>query len=316
MLINSPCAALLPSLPFFLQLGEGGITLSGGEPLLQPEFTAALLMEAHARGLTTCIDTTGQGTKHAHWDKVLPLLDYALFCIKSPIPGGCCAVLRTGSCMQRAARAFLLVSGWSVQQRLRHPTHPHTAPSCAALCCCPTVLPSEKYEWITKRKIGPALGFVEELEQRGIPYWLRYVLMPGKTDGPEDVAALLEFCRGKRSMQAIEVLPYHLLGLEVSAAARRSTAQCIAAKRWPEERLAGEGQCCGAIFTALSVQRWHRDRLPTCICTCHPAEVEIGGFGISAGRHAQAHCGSGGQLPAGPQCRRPQGAVQPARQDR
>ena len=70
---------------------QGGITLSGGEPLLQPEFTAAVLMEAHARGLTTCIDTTGQGTKHAHWDKVLPHLDYALFCIKSPIPGRCCA---------------------------------------------------------------------------------------------------------------------------------------------------------------------------------------------------------------------------------
>ena len=44
---------------------------------------------------------------------------------------------------------------------------------------------------------------------------LRYVMMAGKTDGPEDIAALIEFCRGKRSMQAIEVLPYHLLGVEV-----------------------------------------------------------------------------------------------------
>ena len=95
----------------------------------------------------------------------------------------------------------------------------HTALLRTAPYCHGTVPPAEKYEWITKRKIGPALDFVQELEQRGIPYWLRYVLMPGKTDGPEDVAALLEFCRGKRSLQAIEVLPYHLLGLEVGAAA-------------------------------------------------------------------------------------------------
>ncbi|PSC70718.1 pyruvate formate-lyase 1-activating enzyme [Micractinium conductrix] len=142
--------------------GKGGITISGGEPLLQPEFTASVLMEAHARGLTTCIDTTGQGMKESHWDKVLPHLDYALFCIKSPIP--------------------------------------------------------DKYEWITKRQIGPALGFVEELEKRGIPYWLRYVLMSGHTDQQEDIDAMVEFCCDKKSMQAVEVLPYHLLGVEKWAA--------------------------------------------------------------------------------------------------
>jgi len=45
---------------------------------------------------------------------------------------------------------------------------------------------------------------------------LRYVLLPGKTDQPEDVEALIQFCKGKKNMQAIEVLPYHLLGVEVS----------------------------------------------------------------------------------------------------
>ncbi len=37
----------------------GGITLSGGECLLQPDFSAALLKEAHARGINTAIETAG-----------------------------------------------------------------------------------------------------------------------------------------------------------------------------------------------------------------------------------------------------------------
>lgn len=39
---------------------EGGITVSGGEPLLQPDFTAELLHLAKQRGINTCIDTAGQ----------------------------------------------------------------------------------------------------------------------------------------------------------------------------------------------------------------------------------------------------------------
>ena len=38
---------------------KGGITVSGGEPLLQPEFVRELFLAAKERGINTCIDTSG-----------------------------------------------------------------------------------------------------------------------------------------------------------------------------------------------------------------------------------------------------------------
>ncbi len=38
---------------------EGGITLSGGEPLLQPGFVQEVFALAHAAGIHTCLDTAG-----------------------------------------------------------------------------------------------------------------------------------------------------------------------------------------------------------------------------------------------------------------
>ena len=57
----------------------GGITVSGGEPLLQPEFTAELFKLCHAHGINTCLDTSGCISGD---DSVLEFTDYCLLDIK------------------------------------------------------------------------------------------------------------------------------------------------------------------------------------------------------------------------------------------
>ena len=47
---------------------DGGLTVSGGEPLLQLDFLIALFKEAKSRGIHTCIDTAGEPfTKEGEW---------------------------------------------------------------------------------------------------------------------------------------------------------------------------------------------------------------------------------------------------------
>jgi len=65
----------------FYKNSGGGVTLSGGEPLFQPEFLLAILAECKNEGLHTALDTTG----YASWptiEKILPFTDLVLFDIK------------------------------------------------------------------------------------------------------------------------------------------------------------------------------------------------------------------------------------------
>ncbi len=58
----------------FYRESGGGVTLSGGECLLQPDFAAAVLRGAHDRGINTAIETAGN-VPWAFMEKVLPHVD-------------------------------------------------------------------------------------------------------------------------------------------------------------------------------------------------------------------------------------------------
>ena len=59
----------------------GGMTLSGGECLWQPDFSAALLEASKSIGISTAIETTGFAKREV-LDKILPFVDTVLMDIK------------------------------------------------------------------------------------------------------------------------------------------------------------------------------------------------------------------------------------------
>jgi len=57
------------------------------------------------------------------------------------------------------------------------------------------------------------LQLINFLEQLKRPYWIRYVLVPGLTDGESDLYELGLYLGKLQSMLKFEILPYHNLAI-------------------------------------------------------------------------------------------------------
>jgi len=73
-------AKVLRFRPYFERSG-GGVTFSGGEPLMQPKFLLELLAKCRQHGIHTCLDTSGVGL--GDYDEILSLCDMVLYDIKA-----------------------------------------------------------------------------------------------------------------------------------------------------------------------------------------------------------------------------------------
>ena len=139
----------------FMKASGGGVTVTGGEPLLQAEFVAGIFEECHKLGIHTTLDSNGYATP----ERALPVLahtDLILLDLKQLNP--------------------------------------------------------ERHKELTGMEHDTTLAFARLAAAQGIPMWIRYVVVPGWTDAPEDVEALGAFVQTLPTVEKVELLPYHLLG--------------------------------------------------------------------------------------------------------
>lgn len=163
---------------------NGGITVSGGEPLYQMDFVMDLFKKAKKAGISTCLDTSG-----------------VMFPYRKT------------------------VSGWEkAQNGIHEEIRSHGAGTLLSeyeelLSVTDLVLldikhmDAEAHRKLTAHSNEAVFAFLEFLEEKQIPVWIRRVAVPGYTDSEEELLRLGEYIGGFSNLQAVEVLPYHTMGL-------------------------------------------------------------------------------------------------------
>ena len=69
------------------------------------------------------------------------------------------------------------------------------------------------HQKLTGRSNEQTLRTAEWMEENHLPFWLRYVLVPGYSDFETDIRGLGEQLGKYRMIQKVEILPYHTLGV-------------------------------------------------------------------------------------------------------
>ena len=141
---------------------EGGVTVSGGEPLLQIDFVTEFFKILKAHGVHTTLDTSGQPFSMepgwlAKFEELIKYTDLVMLDLKE--------------------------------------------------------IDNAKHKSLTGYGNENILQMAEYLSEKGIPMWIRHVLVPGVTDDQKGLEDMAQFIANLKTVEKIENLPYHTLGL-------------------------------------------------------------------------------------------------------
>lgn len=145
----------------FFDTSGGGITVSGGEPLLQMPYLLELFKECKKHGIHTNIDTSGDVrlTTEARRKQLLDLLEYT-------------------------DMVMLDIK----------------------------LMDSEGHKRLAGKTNEHILELGRFISDTGTPMWIRRVLVPGLTDSEEDLQKTADYISALKSVEKVEVLPYHTMG--------------------------------------------------------------------------------------------------------
>ncbi len=68
------------------------------------------------------------------------------------------------------------------------------------------------FEKVCGHPLKPTLEFARRLAALGRPMWIRFVVVPGLTDGRDNVEKLADIAAGLKNVERVEILPFHQMG--------------------------------------------------------------------------------------------------------
>lgn len=141
---------------------NGGITVSGGEALLQIDFVTELFTLAKEKGVNTCLDTAGnpftrEKPFYSKFEKLMEVTDLFMLDIKE--------------------------------------------------------MDEDEHKQLTGQTNKNILDMATCLSDHGKAMWIRHVLVPGITDDDGQLHRLRAFIDTLKTVERVEILPYHTLGV-------------------------------------------------------------------------------------------------------